>query len=88
MLEDYDPDEAIRDEDEDPDGLNDDEVETEPCPHCGVLVYEEAEQCPHCGEYIVRSTSPFHGRSAAWILLGLLGIVAVLYTMFAWLPGM
>ena len=58
------------------------------CPHCGAEVYEEAEQCPRCGEYLIRSTHPFQGRSLTWIILGLLGIVAVLISMFTWLPGM
>ncbi len=63
-------------------------LESRPCPHCGAQVYEEAEQCPRCGAYIVGSTRPFQGRSLAWIILGLLGIVAVVISMFTWLPGM
>ena len=77
------------DDDEDDDYPDEsEELECEPCPHCGAQVYEESEQCPRCGEYIIRSTSPFQGRSVVWIILGLLGIVAVLISMFAWLPGM
>ena len=71
-------------EDEYPDGDDDfdrDGVDTLPCPECGAEVYEEAEQCPVCGKYITFDTSPWQGKTTAWIVLGLLGIVAVIWAL-------
>jgi len=59
----------------------DDETDVVPCPECGAVVYEDAEQCPSCGLYIVPSTSPWRGRPRWWILLGLMGIAAVLWLL-------
>lgn len=62
----------------------DDESETVPCPDCGADVYEDAEQCPSCGQYIIAgatSTSAYvwKGRPIWWIVLGGLGILAVIF---------
>jgi hypothetical protein len=54
------------------------------CPECGNPVYEEAEQCPYCGEYITHSTSPLAGRSALYIAMIFLGIVAVIAMLLIW----
>lgn len=59
----------------------DEEAETLPCPHCRAEIYEDAEQCPHCGEYVTHSTSVWAGRPWWWIVLGLLGIVAVIFVL-------
>jgi hypothetical protein len=66
------------DEDEEFSDEYDDETDAElvPCPECGASIYEESQQCPVCGSYITFGTSPFSGRSVAWIVLGLLGILA------------
>ena len=65
-----------------PDSPDDDEsIEVVPCPECGADVYEEAPQCPHCGAYITYDTSIWAGRHPWWILLGLLGIVAVIVAL-------
>ncbi|MBQ17035.1 MAG: hypothetical protein CMJ65_07920 [Planctomycetaceae bacterium] len=48
------------------------------CRQCGAAVYEDAEQCPSCGEWIVSNHSPWQGRSAWWIVLGGLGVVATI----------
>ena len=80
--DDFDEDEL--DEDEYPDGDDDfdhDAVDTLPCPECGAEVYEEAEQCPVCGNYVTFDTSPWQGKSTTWIVLGLLGIVAVVWAL-------
>ena len=62
----------------------DDESETSPCPHCGADVYEDSVQCPVCGEYITSGGgNQWAGRSAWWILLGLLGVGAVLWVLLA-----
>lgn len=66
-----------------PDEEDDDEVsETRPCPNCGADVYEDAEQCPVCGQYITADArNLWAGRSAWWVLLGLLGLGAVLWVL-------
>lgn len=51
------------------------------CPSCGREVYEDAEQCPHCGDYIVADTSAWSGRPMWWIIGGLLGIIAVGFSL-------
>jgi len=62
----------------------DDETDVVPCPHCGAEVYEDAEQCPACGEYIVHRTNVWHGKPWWWVVLGLLGITAMLWLMMPW----
>lgn len=69
------PDEA------DPNGDEDDESETVECPACGADVYEDSERCPACGEYISPDTSPLKGRSAAFVILGIAGIVATIWAL-------
>ncbi len=59
----------------------DEEAQTLPCPHCRAEIYEDAEQCPYCGEYVTHSTSIWAGRPWWWIVLGLLGIVAVIFVL-------
>jgi hypothetical protein len=66
----------------DPDDDEDEEEsETVACPACGEQVYEHADQCPDCGEYIVHGTSVLAGRSLGFVLLALLGIVAVIWLL-------
>ncbi len=70
-----------------PDEDEDDQSETYPCPDCGADVYEDAEQCPVCGQYIIPGgRNLWAGRSAWWVLLGLLGVGAVLWVLLigAW----
>jgi hypothetical protein len=69
--EDYDSDEE----------QNSDDDYTVLCPSCKADVYEDAERCPNCGAYITYSTSLWSGRSLVWIVLGLLGILAVIYVL-------
>lgn len=52
-----------------------------PCPACGAAVYEDAVRCPVCGEYITHSTNVWAGQPAWWVLLGLAGIVAVVWAL-------
>lgn len=78
-------------EDDWPEDADDDEVLGEgvhdadvvACPLCGADVYEDAEQCPTCGEYIVHTSANYawSNRPAWWIVLGLIGIVAVILTL-------
>jgi len=75
---------SSRDGDDDSDDFDDDdpdddsEVELVRCPKCGAEVYEDAEQCPECGEWMTFSTHPFAGRSAWFILIGVLGIAVTI----------
>ena len=66
------------DEDSDDD---DNESPTRECPRCGMDVYEDIEQCPLCGAWITADTSPWSGRSTWWVILGLLGIVALVWAL-------
>lgn len=59
-------------------GDESDATEMLPCPHCGAPVYEESQRCPACGDYIVFDSSPLSGRPAWWIILGVLGVTAVI----------
>ena len=67
----------------DPDEFDDDDgTRTITCADCGAEVYEDAPQCPICGEYISSSSgSLWQGRPGWWIVLGLLGIIAVIYLL-------
>lgn len=64
---------------------DDEDDQTVECPECGAAVYEDAEQCPTCGNYIVHSTSQsdylWRNRPTWWVILGLLGILAVIVAM-------
>ncbi len=70
------------------DEYDDDDSETVPCPACGQDVYADAERCPGCGEYIIASGSSSYlwkDRPVWWIVLGLMGILAMLYVfVFQW----
>ena len=58
-----------------------DVTSTVPCPECGAEVYEDAVRCPACGNYITHATSVWSGRPGWWIVLGLLGVVAVIVVL-------
>lgn len=80
------PDDELRDDefpdpDQDPDLYDDDFSETLPCPQCGNEVYEDAVRCPHCGTYITHGTNVWSQRPAWWIVLGLLGVLAVILVL-------
>ncbi|MGD9126005.1 MAG: hypothetical protein PVH19_01395 [Planctomycetia bacterium] len=64
----------------------DDASDTVECPACGATIYEDTPRCPICGEYITFSTSPFSGKPTWWIVLGLLGsvalVVALIFALF------
>ena len=57
---------------------DDDASETVSCPHCGAEIYEDSERCPQCGEYVTSDTSAWSGRPIWWIVLGLMGVAAVI----------
>lgn len=61
---------------------SDDELsETVSCAQCGTEIYEDAFQCPVCGAYVTgdsRRGAAWSGRPGWWIVLGLLGILALI----------
>ena len=63
----------------DGDYSDDGDAETLPCPECGQPIYEEAEQCPHCGQYVSFSSHAFDHKPWWWMVLGLLGVLALLW---------
>ncbi|MFP6619975.1 MAG: zinc-ribbon domain-containing protein [Pirellulaceae bacterium] len=64
------------------DVIDDSYSEVVVCPECGDDVYEDAEQCPLCGAYIVHQYSPWSKRPLWWVVLGLLGVISVIITLF------
>lgn len=73
-------------DDGDYDYYPDEEAALEPCPNCGKDIYEDSEQCPFCGEYVTFDhgyAAVWSGRPLIWIVLALLGIIAVItvYTL-------
>lgn len=63
-----------------------DEVDSEDdiaiaCPACGREIYEDAPQCPYCGEYVVSQPATWKSRPQWFIILGVLGIVAVIVAL-------
>jgi hypothetical protein len=68
-------------DDLDDDDADDGEAETVPCPQCGADIYEEAEECPVCGQYVTHSSHPWANRGWWWVVLGLLGMSAVIFSM-------
>jgi hypothetical protein len=68
--------------DEDPPEVGDDEpVDTIRCPECHADIYEDAEQCPRCGHFILPDTNCWSGRPGWWIVLGLIGVAALVYSL-------
>ncbi|MCP4193922.1 MAG: hypothetical protein GY768_25210 [Planctomycetaceae bacterium] len=63
--------------------VEDDEMETETvsCSQCGESIYEEAVECPYCGNYVQASTSAWSGRPIWWLIIGGIGVAAVIYTL-------
>jgi hypothetical protein len=74
-------DELRDDEFPEEDEPDDDLSETIPCAQCGAEVYEDAVRCPACGAYITYASSVWSGRPGWWIVLGLLGILAVILVL-------
>lgn len=48
------------------------------CRGCGRQIYEDAFQCPYCGQYVEADTSPWSDRPFWWIVLAILGLLAVI----------
>lgn len=63
----------------------DDSPDLRPCPECGAEIYEDSEQCPICGNYITfGSLGPWSGRPLWWIILGAVGVVALIAALLSW----
>jgi predicted nucleic acid-binding Zn ribbon protein len=45
-------------------------TDTEACPVCGKMIYEQAQSCPHCGNLI--STEHRRHRKPMWIVIGVI----------------
>ena len=58
-----------------------DDTDTVSCPECGSEVYEDALYCPTCGSYITIETSAWQGKPWWWVVLGVLGISAVIWSL-------
>jgi len=79
---DYFQDDDFQDDEYYDDVIDDSYSEVVVCPECGDDVYEDAEQCPLCGAYIVHQYSPWSKRPLWWVVLGLLGVISVIITLF------
>jgi hypothetical protein len=74
-------------DDEYPEGEEfNDETETAPCPQCGAEIYEDAVACPVCGTYVTRSASVWADRPGWWIVLGVLGAIALILVLTRLVP--
>jgi predicted nucleic acid-binding Zn ribbon protein len=60
------------------DDYDDDERDVVPCPYCRAEIDAEAQQCPKCGAYISEEDAPREGKSATWVVLMALALLAVL----------
>ena len=60
---------------------SDEASDTIACSNCGADIYEDAEQCPVCHEYVTSSHSAWESKPTWWIVLGLLGIFAVIIVL-------
>ena len=75
------------DDDDTDDGDSDQADEAEEligCPECGQQVHIESQRCPHCGHYILDDpggATVWQGRSWWWIVLGVLGTIAVIVAL-------
>ncbi len=55
---------------------DEDDDETDPCPHCGQPVHHEAILCPHCDRYLSREDAPPE-KKPLWIVIAALLCLAV-----------
>jgi predicted nucleic acid-binding Zn ribbon protein len=60
----------------------DDDV-TQPCPHCGTAIYDDAEQCHACGQYLSQEDAT-RKPLPAWIIVGLVIclVIAISWALF------
>lgn len=67
----------------DDDDSDDDWEETDvaPCPRCGAEIAADSVRCPICGDYVTAETAVWQGKAWWWVLLGVLGIAAVIVAL-------
>lgn len=75
-------DDEYDDEFDPPEDEHDDEREIA-CPDCGRMIYEDVDVCPYCGYFILDSDRTYPSLlTTPWFRwLGLLGILAVVFTL-------
>ncbi len=59
----------------------DDEDDEITCPECGTTLYGDLDKCWSCGHDIIDDRNIWTGRPAWWIILGVLGIISVIWAM-------
>ena len=64
-----------------PDVEDDLETELITCSNCAESIYEESVECPYCGSYVESTTHAWSGRPLWWLIIGMLGIIAVIFTL-------
>jgi hypothetical protein len=63
--------------------IDDEEVETTPCPSCRREIHEDAERCPYCEQYISQEDGGL-SRKSWWIIVGVaLGLFASAWWIFS-----
>lgn len=70
----------------DTDGYDEDESsDVRSCPVCGAEIHEDSLRCPVCGDYITfGSAGPWSGKPFWWVVLGVLGTVALVVALVTW----
>lgn len=71
----------------DEDEFDADLSETVPCAQCGAEIYGDAVRCPACGAYVTHDTNPWSWRPSWWIILGVVGTVAVILAVLCCFAG-
>ena len=71
MIEDYEDEEWIEDEDDDADDLM-------VCPSCHAAVHEDTQKCPNCGDWIVPVYPGHPAKRIIVVCAALLVIVALI----------
>jgi len=72
------------DDDDDEDYSVNSESSTDPCPHCGAQVYEDAEQCPLCGQYITDEETPRTSQPRWVVWTAIVILVPLTYVLVRW----
>ena len=58
-----------------------DDAPYDECPQCGAAIFDDAPQCPSCGSYVTFDRSVWSGKPGWWVLLGKLGVFAVIVAL-------
>jgi len=62
-----------------------DDEDTDPCPHCGLPVYQHAQQCPYCKMYISEEEAPTAARTPSLFTVAV--VVCIAIVVIAWIFG-